>query len=62
MVKATANAVYVSAGLPTVRRLAEDNIPVISHVGLVPSRATWTGGFKAVGKTAASAMAVCRAT
>lgn len=62
MVKATADAVYVSAGLPTIRRLAEDNIPVIGHVGLIPSRATWTGGFKAVGKTAAGAMAVYRAT
>jgi 3-methyl-2-oxobutanoate hydroxymethyltransferase len=62
MLKHGADAVYVSAGLPTVRRLAEDNVPVISHVGLIPSRATWTGGFKAVGKTAASAMAVYRAT
>ena len=62
MLRHTADAVYVSAGLPTVRRLAEDNVPVISHVGLIPSRRTWTGGFKAVGKTADSAMAVYRAT
>jgi 3-methyl-2-oxobutanoate hydroxymethyltransferase len=61
MLKASADAVYVSAGLPTIRRLAEDNVPVISHVGLIPSRATWTGGFKAVGKTAATAMQVYRA-
>jgi 3-methyl-2-oxobutanoate hydroxymethyltransferase len=61
MIKHTADAVYVSAGLPTVRQLAADNIPVISHVGLVPSRNTWTGGFKAVGKTATSAMAVYQA-
>ena len=26
-------------------------VPVICHVGLVPPKATWTGGFKAVGKT-----------
>ena len=32
----SADAVYVSAGLPTMRRLAEDNIPVISHVGTHP--------------------------
>ena len=32
--------------------LANEYIPVIGHVGLVPARATWTGGFKAVGKTA----------
>jgi 3-methyl-2-oxobutanoate hydroxymethyltransferase len=62
MLKASADAVYVSAGLPTIRQLAVDNVPVISHVGLIPSRATWTGGFKAVGKTADSAMAVYRAT
>jgi 3-methyl-2-oxobutanoate hydroxymethyltransferase len=62
MLKASADALYVSAGLPTIRRLAEDNVPVISHVGLIPSRATWTGGFRAVGKTAESAMGVYRAT
>lgn len=56
--KATADAVYCSAGFNTVRRLAEDAIPVIGHVGLIPSRATWTGGFRAVGKTADSAMEV----
>ena len=26
-------------------------IPVVGHVGLIPARATWSGGFKAVGKT-----------
>jgi 3-methyl-2-oxobutanoate hydroxymethyltransferase len=62
MLRHSADAVYVSAGLPTIRRLAEDDVPVIGHVGLIPSRATWTGGFKAVGKTAASAMAVYRST
>jgi 3-methyl-2-oxobutanoate hydroxymethyltransferase len=60
MLKAGADAVYTSAGVPTVRRLAEDNVPVIGHIGLVPSRATWTGGFRAVGKTAESAMQVYR--
>lgn len=60
MLKASADAVYCSAGLPTIRRLAEDNIPVIGHTGLIPSRATWTGGFKAVGKTAESAMWIYR--
>ena len=39
-----------------MKRLADDAIPVIGHVGLIPSRATWTGGFRAVGKTAESAM------
>ena len=56
MLMAGADALYCSAGLGTVRYLAEEHIPVVGHVGLVPSRATWTGGFKAVGKTADAAM------
>ena len=52
------DAVYCAASLDTISRLAAEGIPVISHVGLIPSKATWTGGFKAVGKTAASAMSV----
>ena len=51
---------YCASSFGTIRALAEDGIPVVSHVGLIPSKATWTGGFKAVGKTAASAMAVYR--
>ena len=39
--------------------LAREHIPVVGHVGLVPSRATWTGGFRAVGKTADAALALC---
>ncbi len=58
MLKAGADAVYCSASLQTVKRLAEEAVPVIGHVGLIPSKSTWTGGFKAVGKTAASAMKV----
>ena len=45
----------------TVRKMADEAIPVIGHVGLIPSRATWTGGFKAVGKTAQSAMDILEA-
>jgi 3-methyl-2-oxobutanoate hydroxymethyltransferase len=52
------DAVYCAASLSTIRQLAAEGIPVISHVGLIPSKATWTGGFKAVGKTAASALAI----
>ncbi|MER8429755.1 3-methyl-2-oxobutanoate hydroxymethyltransferase [Mesorhizobium caraganae] len=59
--KASADAVYCSAGFATVKRLAADAIPVIGHVGLIPSRATWTGGFKAVGKTADTAMQIFEA-
>lgn len=54
------DCVYCASSLGTIRALAEDGIPVVSHVGLIPSKATWTGGFKAVGKTAASALDVWR--
>jgi 3-methyl-2-oxobutanoate hydroxymethyltransferase len=52
------DCVYCASSLGTIKALADDGIPVVSHVGLIPSKATWTGGFKAVGKTADSALAV----
>lgn len=51
-----ADAIYCSGSLRTVEYLAREHIPVVGHVGLVPARATWTGGFRAVGKTAESAL------
>lgn len=54
------DSVYCASRLETVRALAEEGIPVVGHIGLVPSKATWTGGFRAVGKTAASAAGVLR--
>ena len=59
--KAGADAVYCSASFDTVRRMADEGIPVIGHVGLIPSKATWTGGFKAVGKTADGAVKIMEA-
>ena len=56
--KAGADGVYCSGSLGTVRELAQHAIPVCGHVGLIPSKATWTGGFKAVGKTLDSAKRV----
>ena len=58
--RAGGDAVYCAAGLSTVRRLREEGIPVCGHVGLIPSKATWTGGFRAVGKTAESAIEIWR--
>ena len=52
------DCVYCASSMGTIKALADDGIPVVSHVGLIPSKATWTGGFKAVGKTAESAMQV----
>lgn len=57
---AGADAMYCSASLQTIRRLRDEHIPVCGHVGLIPAHATWTGGFKAVGKTAESALQVWR--
>jgi 3-methyl-2-oxobutanoate hydroxymethyltransferase len=61
MYKAGADAVYCSASYATIKRMADEAIPVIGHVGLIPSRRTWTGGWKAVGKTAESALEILAA-
>ncbi len=64
LMKVGADAVYCSGSLGTVRALADHGIPVCGHVGLIPSKRTWTGGFKAVGKTLETAQLVwqqCRA-
>jgi 3-methyl-2-oxobutanoate hydroxymethyltransferase len=52
------DAFYCAASLDTIAKLAAEGIPVVGHVGLIPARATWTGGFKAVGRTADQAMQV----
>lgn len=52
------DCVYCSASLDIQKLLCDNGIPVVAHVGLIPSQCTWTGGFKAVGKTANSAKAV----
>jgi 3-methyl-2-oxobutanoate hydroxymethyltransferase len=60
--RAGGDAVYCAASLQTVRRMRDEGIPVCGHVGLVPSKATWTGGFRAVGKSVASAVEIWRQT
>jgi 3-methyl-2-oxobutanoate hydroxymethyltransferase len=42
---------YCAASTQIVERLSEEGVPIVGHVGLIPARRTWTGGFKAVGKT-----------
>lgn len=56
--KAGADAFYCSGSLATIRALADHAMPVCGHAGLIPSKRTWTGGFKAVGKTLSSAQLV----
>lgn len=52
---AGAQSVYCGMSPAVVEVLAREGVPVICHVGLVPPKATWTGGYRAVGKSAAQA-------
>ncbi len=53
---AGAQSIYCGMSPAVVEVLAREGVPVICHVGLVPPKATWTGGFKAVGKSAEQAL------
>jgi len=53
-----ADAIYCSGSLRTVEYLTREWIPVVGHVGLVPARVSWTGGYVAVGKTAEQAFSL----
>ncbi|SLN61459.1 3-methyl-2-oxobutanoate hydroxymethyltransferase [Roseisalinus antarcticus] len=53
-----ADALYCSGSFETVARLSREHIPIVGHVGIVPARVTWTGGYRAVGKTAAEALEI----
>ncbi|HET6158698.1 MAG TPA: 3-methyl-2-oxobutanoate hydroxymethyltransferase [Dongiaceae bacterium] len=61
-IRAGGDAVWCAASLQTIRRLRDEGVPVCGHVGLIPARRTWTGGFKAVGKTLETALLVWRQT
>lgn len=56
--QAGAQSVYCGMSPSVVEVLAREGVPVICHVGLVPPKATWTGGFRAVGRTLAQAKMV----
>ena len=49
---------YCHNNFELIRGLYKEGIPGLGHVGLVPSRRTWTGGFKAVGKNSNEAMMI----
>ncbi len=57
-----ADAVYTSMSSHRVSQMAREKIPVVGHVGFVPLQASWTGGFKAVGKTADQALRILEDT
>ena len=56
--QAGAQSVYCGMSPHIVEVLAREGVPVICHVGLVPQKATWTGGYRAVGRTLDQAMMV----
>ena len=49
--QAGAQSVYCGMSPQIVEVLAREGVPVICQVGLVPPKATWTGGYRAVGRT-----------
>tara|TARA_B100000963_G_C22559004_1_gene640427 strand:+ start:303 stop:1142 length:840 start_codon:yes stop_codon:yes gene_type:complete len=53
-----ADAVYCGNSPPFIQALTKEGLPAVSHIGLIPYKRTWTGGFKAVGKNAESAVKV----
>jgi 3-methyl-2-oxobutanoate hydroxymethyltransferase len=48
---------YCKASLDIQKALCDNHVPIVAHVGLIPSTITWTG-WRAVGKTAYEARAV----
>jgi len=57
-----ADAVYAGYSFDVVERMAKEAIPVVGHVGFIPYKSSWFGGFKAVGKTADDALKVFERT
>ena len=58
-----ADCFYVgNYSLEWIKAMRRENIPTIGHVGLVPGKATWIGGYRAIGKTADEAIGVLRNT
>ena len=47
-----ADAVMTARSMSIVSLLANEDIPVMRHLGLVPRKSTWVGGLIAVGKNA----------
>ena len=56
--KSGADSVMTARRLAVVEMLANEDIPVMGHLGLVPRKSTWRGGLRAVGRTADEALAL----
>jgi 3-methyl-2-oxobutanoate hydroxymethyltransferase len=52
---AGADAVISARRFKSIRRLAEEDIPVMGHLGFIPKKSTLYGGIRAVGNTAEEA-------
>ena len=57
---AGADSIYCPMSPQIVEGLAREGVPVVAHIGLVPPKATWTGGMKAVGRTSQQAIQLFR--
>lgn len=55
------DAYYCSASYDIQKTLADNHIPVVGHIGLIPSYISWTG-WRAVGKSADEALRLWRHT
>ncbi len=55
-----ADAIMTARSMKVVRTLAEEDIPVMGHLGLVPRKSTWTDGLRAIGRTADEAFELYR--
>ena len=55
------DAYYCAASYDIQKVLCDNHLPVVGHIGLIPSYITWTG-WRAVGKTADEALALWKHT
>ncbi len=51
---------YTLRSFDVMEKLANEGIPVQSHIGLIPTFAHWAGGLRAYGRTADEAMEIYR--
>ena len=49
---------YCHRSTDIVKALYKEGVPCLGHVGLIPGRTTWTGGYQAVGKTSEEALSI----
>ncbi len=55
-----ADMYYTLRSFDVMEKLANEGIPVQSHIGLIPTFAHWAGGLRAYGRTADEAMEIWR--